>query len=47
MKPPMKTAILFVDDESHVLDGLRRSMRSMRHEWDTRFVASGAEALEQ
>ena len=37
--------ILFVDDEAHVLDGLRRSMRSMRHEWDVRFAASAADAL--
>jgi HD-like signal output (HDOD) protein len=37
--------ILFVDDETHVLDGLRRAMRSMRNQWDARFAASGVEAL--
>jgi HD-like signal output (HDOD) protein/CheY-like chemotaxis protein len=37
--------ILFVDDERNVLDGLRRSMRSMRHEWDMRFASSGEDAL--
>jgi putative nucleotidyltransferase with HDIG domain len=37
--------ILFVDDEAHVLDGLRRAMRSMRGQWDARFAASGVEAL--
>ncbi len=37
--------ILFVDDEQNVLDGLRRSMRSMRHQWDMRFASSGEDAL--
>jgi HD-like signal output (HDOD) protein len=37
--------ILFVDDERNVLDGLCRSMRSMRHEWDMRFASSGEDAL--
>jgi putative nucleotidyltransferase with HDIG domain len=38
--------ILFVDDESMVLDGLRRMLRAMRNEWDMKFVESGHEALE-
>ncbi len=38
--------ILFVDDEPHVLEGLRRTLRKMRHEWTMYFVDSGAEALE-
>lgn len=38
--------ILFVDDEPAVLDGLRRMLRSMRHEWQTTFVTSGAQALD-
>ncbi len=42
-----KTRILFVDDEVNVLEGLRRMLRRQRHEWDTVFVASGAEALGQ
>lgn len=37
--------ILFVDDELKLLDGLRRMLRAMRHEWDMEFVISGAEAL--
>lgn len=38
--------VLFVDDEPHILRGLRRSMMSMGEEWDMTFFASGAEALE-
>ena len=41
-----KLQILFVDDEGRVLDGLRRSMRPMRHEWDTHYVETGKAALE-
>jgi HD-like signal output (HDOD) protein len=37
--------ILFVDDETKLLDGLKRSMRSMRNEWNMTFVGGGAEAL--
>ena len=42
----MKKRLLFVDDESMVLDGLRRSLHGMREVWEMRFVNSGAEALE-
>lgn len=38
--------ILFVDDESKVLDGLQRTLRPMRHEWEMAFVTGGAEALD-
>jgi HD-like signal output (HDOD) protein len=38
--------ILFVDDEHRILDGLRRSLRAKRGEWDTSFAAGGVEALE-
>lgn len=38
--------VLFVDDESHVLRGLRRSMAGMDSQWDMTFCTSGAEALE-
>lgn len=38
--------ILFVDDESNVLAGLRRMLRGQRKEWDVRFAESGTEALE-
>ena len=38
--------LLFVDDESMVLKGLQRSLRSMRKEWEMDFVSSGREALD-
>ena len=38
--------ILFVDDEPHLLAGLKRALRPLRHEWDMVFVGSGAEALQ-
>jgi HD-like signal output (HDOD) protein/CheY-like chemotaxis protein len=38
--------IMFVDDEPRILDGIRRSMYSMRSEWQIRFADSGREALE-
>jgi HD-like signal output (HDOD) protein len=41
----MMKHLLFVDDESKLLDGLKRSLRSMRHEWSMTFVISGKEAL--
>lgn len=37
--------ILFVDDEPILLDGLRRSLRSMRNEWTMTFAGGGEEAL--
>lgn len=37
--------ILFVDDEQEVLDGLERTLRPLRSEWDMMFVSSGEEAL--
>src|SRR5450631_1435909 len=37
--------IVFVDDEVHVLEALRRTMHSMRKEWAMEFVVSGADAL--
>ena len=43
---PEKKRILFVDDETHLLSGLRRMLRSMRDEWEMAFVESGPEALE-
>lgn len=42
----MKKRILFVDDESLVLEGLQRMLRSMRVEWEMAFVGSGSKALE-
>ena len=41
----MKKRILFVDDEVNVLQGLRRMLNPMRHEWDMVFAESGQEAL--
>jgi HD-like signal output (HDOD) protein len=37
--------ILFVDDEPVLLDGLKRSLRSMRNEWTIMFADGGEEAL--
>ena len=42
----MKRRILFVDDEPMLLNGLQRTLRKMRREWDMTFVGSGREALE-
>jgi YesN/AraC family two-component response regulator len=36
-------SILFVDDEPNILEGLRRSLRPMRAEWEMSF-APGADA---
>jgi YesN/AraC family two-component response regulator len=38
--------LLFVDDETLVLQGLKRSLHSMRAQWDMNFVESGGAALE-
>ena len=40
-----KKRVLFVDDEPKILDGLRRMLRSLRHQYDMDFASSGAEAL--
>jgi HD-like signal output (HDOD) protein len=37
--------ILFVDDEPNILDGLKRMLRPMRHEWNMTFANGGVEAL--
>ena len=37
--------ILFVDDEPHILDGLRRMLRQMRGEWQMFFASGGSEAM--
>jgi HD-like signal output (HDOD) protein/ActR/RegA family two-component response regulator len=39
--------ILFVDDEPRVLDGLRRSLRSKRKQWDLVFAENGTAALQE
>jgi HD-like signal output (HDOD) protein/CheY-like chemotaxis protein len=37
--------ILFVDDDAHVLDGLRNVLRPQRHEWDMVFALGPEKAL--
>ncbi|WP_454063795.1 response regulator [Candidatus Nitrospira salsa] len=43
----MKRRILFVDDDSNILQGLRRMLRSMREEWNIDFANNGQDALER
>jgi putative nucleotidyltransferase with HDIG domain len=38
--------LLFVDDESRVLQGLQRQLRNMRNEWDMNFFDGGRKALD-
>ncbi len=42
---PERARILFVDDDPHVLRGLRRSMMAMEPRWEMIFCGSAAEAL--
>jgi DNA-binding NtrC family response regulator len=46
MNEKMKRRILFVDDEPMILNGLQRTLRKMRHEWEMIFSSSANEALE-
>jgi len=41
-----RCAVLFVDDEPLVLQGLQRMLRGERQNWAMRFARSGAEALQ-
>src|SRR5271169_5343602 len=41
----MSKRLLFVDDETNILDGLRRALHGMRNEWDMHFVDSAEAAL--
>ncbi|RMH37771.1 MAG: HDOD domain-containing protein [Nitrospirae bacterium] len=43
----MTRRILFVDDDPNLLQGLKRMLRSMRHEWEMAFALGGQEALDQ
>jgi HD-like signal output (HDOD) protein len=43
--PSAGQAVLFVDDEPKVLQGLERMLRPLRHEWTMHFAGSGEEAL--
>lgn len=38
--------VLFVDDETNVLQAMRRALHCMREEWSMEFVSGGAAALE-
>ncbi|MBI5545587.1 MAG: diguanylate cyclase [Deltaproteobacteria bacterium] len=38
--------VLFVDDEPAFLEGVRRSLRSLRADWDVSFLGSAQEALQ-
>jgi HD-like signal output (HDOD) protein/CheY-like chemotaxis protein len=38
--------ILFVDDESNVLDGIRRMLHAQRNRWDMHFAVGGEAALQ-
>lgn len=42
----MKKRILFVDDEPNILQGLKRTLRQQRHEWNMVFAEGGVQALE-
>ena len=46
MNEKMKKRILFVDDEPMILNGLQRTLRKMRHEWEMMFTSSAMEALQ-
>jgi putative nucleotidyltransferase with HDIG domain len=37
--------ILFVDDEPKILEGLQRTLRAQRHEWEVAFASGGEAAL--
>lgn len=39
--------ILFVDDEQHVLDGLKNILRRERKKWDMVFALGGKAALSE
>lgn len=41
----MALEVLFVDDESNVLSGLRRMLRSQRASWNMEFASSGQDAI--
>lgn len=41
----MPTSVLFVDDEANILQSLKRTLRSMRDDWEIYYAESGAQAL--
>ncbi|HXI39126.1 MAG TPA: response regulator [Bryobacteraceae bacterium] len=44
---PITKRILFVDDEQNILDGLKRTLHSMRSEWQMAFSTNGKDALQK
>ena len=42
----MKKAVLFVDDDVNILQGMKRMLRVMRFKWDMFFTEGGEEALQ-
>jgi putative nucleotidyltransferase with HDIG domain len=42
----MKKAVLFVDDDVNILQGMKRMLRVMRFKWDMFFAEGGEEALQ-
>lgn len=38
--------VLFVDDEPNILNGIRRTLRPLRNEWEMEFCTSGKDALQ-
>lgn len=46
MQNKVKNTILFVDDETYILDSLRRCLRNMNQGWQILFADSAAAALE-
>lgn len=42
---PGLVRVLFVDDEANVLQGLQRSLRSLRRTWEMSFVVGGSAAI--
>lgn len=45
MPEPVKRRLLFVDDDPHLLAGLKRILRPRRREWEMAFAQSGPDAL--
>jgi putative nucleotidyltransferase with HDIG domain len=45
MDAPEKSRILFVDDDSNLLEGLKRTLRPHRNVWEMTFAQSAREAL--
>jgi DNA-binding NtrC family response regulator len=45
LKRVAKHRVLFVDDDANFLDGIRRSLRNFRDEWDPAFAESVDQAI--